>query len=253
MLGSDMNRAIHEFCKMFSKIRAKGYVASNRSHNTGVGKTFEDLCGLEENNYDTPDFHGLIEIKAKRALSSSMLTLFTKSPSYPPNANNMIRDKYGYPDEKWPSVNVLHTTISATGYNTLKNRYGFKLDVSEPDKKIFIRVKDIKMNKIIDENIYYRFEDLKSGVEKCSCVAYVHADKKKVNGLEMFHYKSAKILYGLTFERFIEAIKEGVIVYDFRSGAYKYGKNAGKPHDHGSGFRIRKNDIGKIYSIIDCE
>lgn len=36
-------------------------------------------------------------------------------------------------------------------------------------------------------------------------------------------------------------------MYDVRIGAYKMGANKGKTHDHGSGFRIKRNDMSKLY------
>lgn len=66
----------------FYKVKALGYVKSNRSHNTGIGKTFEDYVGVVENNLEEPDFAGY-EIKSHREYSQSYITLFTKSPSFP--------------------------------------------------------------------------------------------------------------------------------------------------------------------------
>lgn len=33
-----------------------------------------------------------------------------------------------------------------------------------------------------------------------------------------------------------------------RIGSYKSGRNIGKPHDHGSGFRIKEYNICKLYA-----
>jgi hypothetical protein len=40
-------------------------------------------------------------------------------------------------------------------------------------------------------------------------------------------------------------------MYDIRIGSYSSGKNYGKPHDHGSGFRIKEHNIIKLYSNIE--
>ena len=42
----------------FRKIKDLGYIKSNRKHNTGIGKTFEDYIGVKENNIDEPDYVG---------------------------------------------------------------------------------------------------------------------------------------------------------------------------------------------------
>ena len=71
----------------FKAVKSLGFVESRRSHNTGIGKTFEDYVGVLENNLDTPDLAGF-EIKSHRIASQSYVTLFTKSPSFPRGANN---------------------------------------------------------------------------------------------------------------------------------------------------------------------
>ncbi len=35
---------------------------------------------------------------------------------------------------------------------------------------------------------------------------------------------------------------------DIRIGSYKSGKNKGKTHDHGTGFRIKPSDLGLLYA-----
>ena len=55
------------FIENFKRVKDLGFVQSHRSHNTGIGKTLEDLMGIEENNLEEPDF-GNIEIKSQRAL-----------------------------------------------------------------------------------------------------------------------------------------------------------------------------------------
>ena len=35
---------------------------------------------------------------------------------------------------------------------------------------------------------------------------------------------------------------------DIRIGSYKSGKNLGKTHDHGTGFRIKPEDLKNLYS-----
>lgn len=60
----------------FHQVKALGFVQSKRSHNTGIGKTFEDYVGVVENNLDEPDLAGF-EIKTHREQSQSYVTLFT--------------------------------------------------------------------------------------------------------------------------------------------------------------------------------
>jgi hypothetical protein len=36
-------------------------------------------------------------------------------------------------------------------------------------------------------------------------------------------------------------------MFDIRIGVHKTGNNYGRPHDHGSGFRVKKENISELY------
>ena len=65
----------------FRTVKSLGFIPSNRKHNTGVGKTFEDYMGIVENNRDDVDLFGF-EKKTHRETSNSFVTLCTKAPSF---------------------------------------------------------------------------------------------------------------------------------------------------------------------------
>lgn len=241
---------IASFKKDFFSIRKKGFVPSNRIHNTGIGKTFEDLVGVHENNNKLADYEGILELKSTREYSQSMVTLFTNKPTHPPHANTYLRDTFGQPDPEFSNVKTLHTTMSALKFNTYKNKYGFKFEVDDEAERVFIRVINLENNETESKEIYYTYNSLRDIVEsKCKYIAYINAETKTENGTEFFKFKSAFLLTGLTFDDFIEHIKNGLIVYDIRIGAYKSGKMIGKPHDHGSGIRIKKNHINTVFNV----
>jgi hypothetical protein len=79
---------LEKFKQGFLKIKEMGWIPSNRFHDTGIGKTFEDFLGVIENNKSSADYDGLIELKSARELSSAMITLFTKSPD--PQGTNFL-------------------------------------------------------------------------------------------------------------------------------------------------------------------
>ncbi|HJJ42440.1 MAG TPA: MvaI/BcnI family restriction endonuclease [Methanocorpusculum sp.] len=249
---SDEEKIIIKFRDQFQKIKSKGFIESHRTHNTGIGKTFEDLMNIKENNIQDADYKNLIEIKTKRIDSESMITLFTKSPDYPPNSNSYLREKYGVIDKTY-NMKTLHTTVSAIKYNTFKEDIGFKLECSDEDRKLYILIHDSITGKILERRIFYTYETLEKIVSaKCANIAYVNAENRiNNNGLEEFRYTSAKLLTGCTFEKFISAVKDGTITYDIRIGFYKSGKSFGKTHDHGSGFRIKKSDISAIFTVTE--
>lgn len=243
-----------KFIQKFNEVRNMGFVNSNRSNNTGVGKTFEDLMGVVENNRTDPDLFGF-EIKTQRSLSGSHVTLFTKSPTFPKGANNIIKQKYGYTEDGCSDQNIkkIHTSLFAHRITSNENSgYSFKLDVDRKEEKIYIVVYG-NCNDIIDRSIYYSFCVIEKSLSKIENLAYIFAEKEINNGVERFHFVRAILYSGFKgFDFFINEIEKGNIMYDIRIGSYKSGSKFGKAHDHGSGFRIRKNLISSLYKE-SCE
>ena len=240
-----VDKVLESFKKDFLAVNEKGFVESHRKHNTGIGKTFEDLMGVKENNNLLVDYMDKLEFKSSRELSNSMVTLFTKSPSYPKKANTILRETFGK-DEN--GIKIIHTTIPGNKFNTFLGQFGFKLEIDEESQKIYIRIKNLKNNEIIRFECYYTFDDLKKIVEKkCKYIAFISAKHKKEKDIELFYFEKALLLSGMTFEDFLEQVKRGYIVYDIRIGVYRSGKYKGKTHDHGSGFRIRKDKISEVF------
>jgi len=247
----EVSEIIESFKKEFLIIKNMGFVKSHRENNTGIGKTFEDLIGIKENNRKLADYKDVLELKCTRKHSQSRLTLFTEKPTYPKNVNTYLKDTFGQPDPKYPHLKVIHTTVSSK-YNTFKDELGFKLEVDYKEKKLFIRAIDLCTKESLDMEIYYTFEVLEKLVEtKCKYIACVTAEVNEIDGTEYFHYIHATILTGLTFEKFLLFIDNGWVEYDIRIGSYKSGKKIGKPHDHGSGMRVKKNYIDKVFHKVE--
>jgi len=212
-----------EIKKALKEISNKGWVKSNRAHNTGIGKTLEDYLGLTENNIALPDF-GVMELKSQRAGTISMMTLFTKKPEGITNAEILAR--FGYPDPEYPEHKILHQTITSGK----KNSRGFHCQIDEKQGKLLI----MRDRKVIG---YYKLEFLKQkAVEKIGDgLILVFADCKKIENQEYFHYKEAWLLKSIDPTKFLSLSK-----YDIRLGVYRSGKNIGRPHDHGSAFRLMR-------------
>jgi hypothetical protein len=232
----------------FNRIKELGFIQSKRKHNTGIGKTFEDYLGVTENNDKLPDFEGF-EVKSQRALTSSFLTLFTKSPSHPSGANTYLRDTYGEYYEEYPKLKKLHTSIFSNKFNTYLNRYGFKIVNDKDLQLIRIEVKSIETGKVIDNSVYWTYQEIELALfKKLEALFYVNADCKMVNDDEHFHYTSSKIYLNPTLENLLNLIDDGKMMVDIRIGSYKSGKNKGKTHDHGTGFRIKPSDLKILYN-----
>ncbi len=216
-------QTLAQIIKALNILSEKGWVKSNRLHNTGIGKTLEDYLGITENNIALPDF-GVLELKSQRAGTASMMTLFTKKPEGITNAE--ILKRFGYPDPEYPQHKILHQTITSGR----KNGRGFRCTVDEKQGKLLI----LKHRTILG---YYKLDFLRlKATEKIgNGLILVFADCKKENGQEYFHYKEAWLLKDIDPKQFLALSK-----YDIRLGVYRTGKNTGKPHDHGSAFRLTR-------------
>lgn len=241
-MKDDLNLFIDDFVKA----RNQGFVPSRRKSNTGIGKTFEDIMGVIENNDSKPDLHGF-ELKSQRNLSASYVTLFTKAPTMPKSANTHLRESYGSLDAKHNDIRVLHTSIFNNRFNNHISGSSFSLSINYQEERIYILVKGNDGS--LDSTVYYSFDNLRKALSKIENLAFVTADTEVIDGIENFHFKQATIFYDfISFENFLKLLEEGLIMYDIRIGAYKTGLKKGRTHDHGSGFRIKRENMKLLYS-----
>lgn len=233
----------------FLRVKALGYVRSNRKHNTGIGKTFEDYLGVVENNSEAPDFAGF-EIKSHRDNSQSYITLFTKAPSFPKGANSMLKDKFGISYEDNPELKKLFSSMFTSRF-TESGMYpvSFRLINDTVRKEIRIGVYDSATKELIDNTAGYTYDAIEKKLsQKLKNLFYVKAETKVEDGTELFHFNSAEIYSEPSMDKFLRLLDEGKIMYDIRLGSYASGKKLGKVHDHGSGFRILEPHLTLLYS-----
>ncbi len=235
--------------EQFLKVKALGFVKSRRANNTGIGKTFEDYMGVVENNIDKPDLAGY-EIKTHMEDVGSYVTIFTKSPSFPKGANAYLKDKFGEPYEDNPQLKRLHTSMFASKGNTYLGRYSFRLVNDNREGRVYIAVYSLQTGDLLDNSCGYTYNDLQKVLnQKLNDLFYVKADRRyDDDGTEMFHFNYAEIYGNPSLELFLKMLNEGLIMYDIRIGSYQSGDNYGKPHDHGSGFRILDTNLHLLYA-----
>jgi hypothetical protein len=244
----------NEFVARINQIKNMRFIKSNRSGDTGIGKTLEDLLCISENNIAGPDFD-VYELKSGRKDSKSMLTLFTKAPM-PKGANKSLLEAFGYrqrakqnrkqlyvtdymgvqiPEEECSTrEKELHVTVDSKSINSV----GLKLEIR--DKRVYIsNAKNV--------TAYYDENTLREAFEKkYKKLILVLASSKKEGGKEWFWFNEAYLLEGFSFERFSGLVKDGVIKLDLRIGHYP----DGRPHDHGTGFRVLPKDRPKCFEKI---
>ena len=215
-----------ELRRRFTLLKKKGLVTSLRSHNTGVGHTLEQFLGLKENNISLPDL-GKLELKSQRLQSVSLITLFTKKPD--DALNSKLLEKFGYPREK-DGLRVLHQTITAGR----ANRQGFRLQST--GKRLTI----LKNHAYVFSYDIKRLKDLFEKKFGKGVLLVLATSEKEKNGKESFHYQEAYILKKGNFGSLLKHL-----FYDIRIGRY----SDGRPHDHGSAFRIRKGDLPIVFKV----
>ena len=224
---------LKDLVKKLQIIKGRGFVKTHRAHDTGIGKTLEDLLGIKENNLRLPDV-GEIELKAKRIDSGSMLTIATKSP-LPKGVNKVLFEKYKYRDKD--GQYNLHSTVCGSR----KNRQGLRVVFKE--------------NKLILKNPYnveaYWSISIFDEVlrSKSNKILLIFADTRgeRKTLAEKFHYSEAYLLSGLNIKKFKSAIEKDRLKVDIRIGVYRSGKLKGRYHDHGTGFRINKRYFLQLF------
>ena len=171
---------LSDFVQEFRNICDMGWITTHRAGPTGIGKTLEDLLGIQENNIDGPDF-GDYELKSCRLNSNSMLTIFTKTPQ-PQGAVNTLRMTFGYSSDAYDNnEKVLHSTLSAdrpvpianTGHTLVIVCGPTKISIVAEDgieyaywtrdqlKKAFEKYKEVKDKNDADKVIGYTYSVVK--------------------------------------------------------------------------------------------
>ncbi|MCU0350827.1 MAG: MvaI/BcnI family restriction endonuclease [Flavobacterium sp.] len=235
----------------FYRIKALGFVECTRPNNTdgGIGNTFEDLLGVAENNKKEVDFKGF-EVKSKRLFNSSYVSLFTKSPDSPKKANSYLRETFGeVRDENHSDKKKLYASVFGNRDSTIYSKYKMKLNVDRKNKKLDLVINDLDESNL--SIVSWDFETLKKASLKMKDLFLVFADTKMINEKNHYHFTSGEIYKDFDFNKFLKEVENGGIMFDIRIGVYNSGKNYGKTHDHGSGFRIKAENFKELYATYE--
>jgi len=225
-----------------------------------VGNTLEKLLGIEENNLPLPNATEW-EMKGQRRRTSSLVTLFHMDPS--PQAmglvNNLLIAKYGWPLENHPNELSFRQTITTIA----PSDRGFKVIIDDTERKVMISFSANAVGdrhrawlQSVEQRVglgqltpqpYWGFDDLayKAGT-KLKNTFFVLADSKTQDGIEYFKYNGIIMLQTFGFEKFLGALRQGILKVDFdaRSGFNRPG------HNHGTKFRIPANLLPTFYEQV---
>ena len=208
-----------------NSLRQRGYVASLRRGDTGIGYTLESLLGINENNLKLPDLGG-VELKSQRNGVSNRVTMFTFNRGAWKLKQRQLIATYGYVDtEGRPS---LYCTVSIR-----PNNQGLFLRVGRSDIKLYQLDKTL-IAEWYGECIISAFK------KKMPALVMVYADTRtNSNGREEFWFNEAYLLTNPKTSNLLELINTGTIIVDLRMHL----KENGVVRNHGSAFRIEQKFI----------
>lgn len=224
---------LSEVVSNLRSIKDRGFIETHRKGNTGIGKTLEDLLGIEENNIAGPDI-AETEIKSVRKNSDNRVTLFTKEPprSKRPFWGSQMIQEIGYEDEK--GRQALYATIQPDQVNVR----GFSLDYTENFVKVMHENKGCCAK--------YPLDLLKNTfINKLGRVITVFAEVDESGDREKFYYDEAYLLRGFSKESFLELMQDGEVILDLRMRMRTSGSGI---RNRGSAWRILKESrLSEVY------
>lgn len=220
----------------FRDIQGKYVPVKNSANDGSRGDALEKCYGKEVDNKSMPDL-GLWELKTRLKKTSSLVTLFNKAPT----KNNELRKLYGWDDVKngipFKRLNATLTVGSFIKSDAMEHR--ITLEVNEEEDELRIVVQDLEGRVISDDDHVWNLTDLKNKVEqKIKNLIIVDCSQSEDKSGVLFNDMHFCTITG---ERFIRGLIDGDVKVDIRMGIYGSGKNAGKLHDHGTGFRASMN------------
>lgn len=230
LMNGLVNPALDTLIQWVEQFKQGGYVRTLRSGDTGVGYTFESLIGIDANSSKEPDYEGIEikcsrsrQIKEKRRTTTGKQTLFTLIPNwgYLGNRRELV-NQYGRIDHERNRIG-LYCTIKV-----VPNSYDFHLEIDEDLQRVSVM-------EFGEEVVYYEFDRLREALEnkhRESLFITAHA-RRGEDGIEEFLYDTAIYCNNVSFDGFLELIKENIIGLDFAIHT-----KDGKTRDHGFLWRL---------------
>jgi hypothetical protein len=217
------------------EICSQGFIETMRKGNTGVGYTFEELWGLEENNDSGADLDGEVEFKATRKSKKCRVTAFTQSPLWKGSLRDVIR-AYGTKDkEQQDRINWFPSLSSKP------NPAGLRLEIND-DTVFIVNADNRKVASIHLEVLKHRFK------MKLNNALMIYADSKKLKKVEHFHYNEAYLCLGIDTQPIKNLILEGKLVVEPR---VYLNTGTDKLRDRGMAFRLDGKYLRELYSSVE--
>ena len=218
------------------EICSQGFIETMRKGNTGVGYTFEELWGLEENNDSGADLDGEIEFKATRKNKKCKVTAFTQRPVWKMKLRDVIR-AYGTEDREHENRINWMPSLSPK-----PNPAGLKLEIDNEDQVWIVDAVGSKIARLHLHTLKDRFE------MKLSNALLVYAESKKISKIEHFHYNEAYLCLNIDTQTIKNLILEGKLVVEPR---VYLNTDTDKLRDRGMAFRLGGKYLRELYSSVE--
>ena len=247
-----MDEIIKDFKKDFYRIRDLGYIKAINNDNSGIGLTFEHLIGKQVDNYPLPDYKNTIEIKTKLAYSKRPIHLFTLSPEGENFCEaKKLLNKYGY----YSRNNIFFKKFNGTVYANTLNNIGwnnyFSLSVNYKEEKIVLLIYD-KNKQLIDDSTFWSFPAIENAlIRKLKYLALIQVWSTKRKNIKYYKYYKYNIYKLSNIITFIRLIEEGIISITFSIGVINDKKRFGQMHNHGTTFDINKENLERLFFLIE--
>jgi hypothetical protein len=226
-----------ELLSKFDVVKDMGWVASQRSGDTGIGYTFESLLGIQENNDRRADYKG-IELKCKAVkegagFARGKINLFQQGPVWTDGATTTQRIQlFGkrQPDGRWTCNSQI---------TTQPNNRNASLSIVEVSERI-------KLLRAGSEHGYWLFSKLEERLqEKHSRAAIVKAKVRISNGGQQFKYEEFIYCERPSIDKFIALVRNRNIVFEFLMK-----EEARGPRNRGYPWRlVREEFLDQLYSF----
>jgi hypothetical protein len=220
-----------ELLGRFDGVKERGWISSLREGDTGIGYTFETLCGITENNDQLADFRG-IEIKCQgikegQIRANGKVNLFQSGPVWSSvlRARDRIR-QLGKPGETGLYSCYSQVTTAANNLNLL-------LEVADEQERINLR-------KNLNILGYWPFESLESRLlEKHSRAVFIKANVRRTGGGTKYKFEELVYCDRPSIVRFVKLVSLRNIVFEFTMSE----KPDGRVRNHGYPWRLTRSEL----------
>jgi hypothetical protein len=203
-----------------------------RNGDTGIGFTFEQLLGVQENNLRLPDFHGY-EVKTN-ASSQAQITLFTKNPTAPVRAVHKLLDRYG---KSCDGINRFNTNL-IVGRKTAFGDTFLTLDFNRAMRQFEVVSGDCGVV------AYWTWADIEASASKLDKLMFCPAASLVEAGQFYVIYSGCELYNDLDMQLFLNSFCNGRVSVNFRiKGTLEKARNKG------AAFRMNARDIKLIYHL----